>query len=294
MNILNIKEKNLSIIIPFKNGHTLLRTTFIHLFKHLNIDVELEHDQMKLLKKSYIFVRNPIDRFFSSYSWMENMLKNGDDLNKEYIIDCMKSANVNNISDYINNYENFIDKCDDTHFIPQSSHILDDDDKMLKNEIINNQFDLKLFYQNRFGVNYKIFKIEEIDKIIKKNTLNLISKNIGFENKTDSVGFDNNKFEFLIDFPNDVSFLFTTFYLYFKNLFEMSLHHKHINYMEEITLQEYYKVCNITNNECDFFGYDEKVINNKVFKIVYENKIIENKVVENIVIENKIFKKSLI
>ena len=37
MNILNIEEKKLSIIMPFKNGHTLLKITFIHLLTSISM-----------------------------------------------------------------------------------------------------------------------------------------------------------------------------------------------------------------------------------------------------------------
>jgi hypothetical protein len=284
MNILNVKDKNLSIIIPFKNGHTLLQTTFIHLFKHLNIEIELENDQNKILGNSYIFVRNPIDRFFSSYHWLKFMSEVGVDIYKESINGYMKSAGVYDISSYIKNYSIFLDKCYDTHYIPQSSQILYDNKIMLKNEIIDNQINIKSLYEHKFGSNYKIIKIEEVNKIIENNTLNLVSKNIGFHRNLDTIGFNIDKFDFLDNFPNEVSFLFTTFYFYFKNLFETSSHHKHANYFREITLSEYRNICQITKNEFDFFGYGENVIDDKIFKIEYENTVIENKK----------FKKSLI
>ena len=262
MNILNIEEKKLSIIMPFKNGHTLLKITFIHLFKHFNIDVEFESEQIKFLNNSHIFVRNPIDRFFSSYYWLEHTSKLPTDIYNQSVVDIIKRANIYNLSDYIKNYDIFIDICNDYHFIPQSSQIL-------QNKIITNQADIKLLYENKFGPNYRFFKIEDIDTIIEKNTKNLLSKNIVFDLNLVTNTFNINKFDFLNDFPNEVSFLFMTFYFYFKNLIEYPLyhkHHKHINYIEKITSQEYSMVCKITKNECDFFGYNEKVIDGKLFK----------------------------
>jgi hypothetical protein len=252
MEFLNVKEKNLSIIVPFKSGHTLLRTTFIHLFKHLNIDVELEFNPNNFLENVYIFVRNPIDRFFSSYFWLYYMLND----DKESI----------NISNYIRNYENFLEKTEDSHFITQSTYILYNYEKLLKNEIINNEIQIKSLYENKFGTNYKIFKIEDIDKIIDESKQNLISKNVGFENKFEALAFNMDKFNFLETLPNESSFLFTTFYLFFKNLYQTSTHHKNISYVDKVTLQEYQKVSKITKNEYDFFGYDEKIIDEKLFK----------------------------
>jgi hypothetical protein len=268
MKILNIKEKDLSIIIPYKNGHTLLYTTFIHLFKHLNIEFEMEGDVSKFLGNSYIFVRNPIDRFFSSYFFMEFTSKFGTGIFSKRVRHLVNSNNIYNINGYIKDYDNFINMCDDTHFIPQSSQILYiNGEVLLKKEIINSEIDINLLYENKFEKNYKIFKIEDIDKIIKENTLNLISKDIGFSDNFNSIAFDvDNKFDFLSDFPNEINFLFSTFYFYFKNLYKMSAHHKNVNYVDKITLEEYKKVCKITNNEYNFFKYDEKIIDEKLFK----------------------------
>ena len=102
MEILNIKEKDLSIIIPYKNGHTILYMTFIHLFKHLNIDISLENKPNNFLNNDHIFVRNPVDRFFSSYYWLINMTKNGEDKYKQDILNLIKNTNTHNIDNYIN------------------------------------------------------------------------------------------------------------------------------------------------------------------------------------------------
>jgi hypothetical protein len=267
MKILNIKEKDLSIIIPHKNGHTLLYTTFIHLFNHLNIEFEMESNSSKFLGNSYIFVRNPIDRFFSSYFYMEFILGLGTGNFSERVRLLNESTNIHNISSYIKDYDNFINMCDDTHFIPQSSQILyNNEEGFLKKEIINGEIDINLLYENKFQKNYKIFKIEDIDKIMEENTLNLIYKDIGFSYNFTPVAFNVNKFDFLSDFSNEINFIFSTFYLYFKNLYQVSLHHKNVNYIDKITLEEYEKVRKITNNEYNFFKYDEKIIDKKLFK----------------------------
>jgi hypothetical protein len=269
MKILNIKERDLSIIIPFKNGHTLLYTTFVHLFNHLNIEFELEGDVNKILGNSYIFVRNPIDRFFSSYFYMEYISQFGVGTHPDSVRCLVESTNIHNVNTFIRNYNMFISVCDDTHFIPQSSQILYNNEKsFIRNEIINGEIDIKLLYKNKFGKNYKIFKIEDIDEVIKENTLNLMSKNIGFTDRFNSMAFNTFKFEFefLNDFSRDTNFLFTTFYFYFKSLYQTSGHHKNVNYIEKITLREYLEVCNITKKEYSFFQYDEKVINKKLFK----------------------------
>jgi hypothetical protein len=259
--MLNIKEKDLSIIIPFKSGHTLLYSTFIHLFKHLNVEIELEDDPNKILNNVYIFVRNPIDRFFSSYFWIENILKHEED----DIIKHIKKTNIYDIESYINKYDIFLKGCDDFHFIPQSSQILRNN-KIYKEEIINSQTNLKLLYDSKLGPNYKIFKIEDIDKSIQNNVLSIIDKEIKFYNKLDKMEFIINKFNFLEDYPNDVSFLFSTFYQYFKNIYAMTYHHMNVDYIKKVSFSDYNKVCSLTENECGFFGYDKKEIDYKLFR----------------------------
>ena len=266
MEILNIKEKDLSIIIPLKNGHTLLYTTFIHLFKHLNIEIELETNSNKILNNVYIFVRNPMDRFFSSYFWLDYMSKSGEFNYKNGIIDIIKNTAVYDIDSYINRYEIFLKECNDFHYIPQSSQILRSNNKIYKEEIIDSQTNLKLLYDTKFGLNYKIFKIEDIDTTIEKNTLSLINKNIGFDNKLEGIAFNINKFDFLEDHPNEVSFLFSTFYLYFKNIYKTTNHHKNIDYTNRVKFSEYNIVCSLTENERVFFGYNKKIIDSKIFK----------------------------
>ena len=108
MKILNIKDKDLSIIIPYKNGHTLLYTTFIHLFKHLNIEFEMEGDVSKFLGNSYIFVRNPIDRFFSSYFFMEFVSKLGTGIFSKRVKHLVNSSKIYNINGFIKDYDNLI------------------------------------------------------------------------------------------------------------------------------------------------------------------------------------------
>lgn len=266
MEILNIKEKNLSIVTTFKSGHTLLNITFIHLFKHLNINVEIENNPNKILSNVYIFVRNPNDRFLSSYFWLCHMLKYGEDNYKNGIKNLIETTKIYDINSFISQYRTFIKECDDFHYIPQSSQILYNNRNIYKDEIINGQTDLKLLYESKFGLNYKIHRIEDIDKVIEKNTLSLINRNIGFYNKLEVSEIGLNKFDFLENYPNEVSFLFSTFYQYFKNIYNSTEHHKNIDHTSEITLYDYNLICSLTETEYVLFGYDKKDLTNKIFK----------------------------
>lgn len=266
MTILNIKEKDLTIIIPLKNGHTLLYVTFIHLFKHLNIEVETKPSGV--LNNIHIFVRNPIDRFFSSYYWLDYMIKDGSEVEKNKLKDLLKKTKISDIDTYITEYKNFLTECNNFHYIPQSCEIFYDlRNKNYKSEIIDPQTNLKLLYDKNFGSNYKIFKIEDITKNIDEGISTLIKKNIGFNGDYNTPAFNLNKFDFLEDYPNEVSFLFSTFYQYFKNIYKVTNHHKNIDYTKKVKFTEYDTVCSLTKSECVFFNYDLKEFNRKDFKI---------------------------
>jgi hypothetical protein len=266
MEILNIKEKNLSIVTTFKSGHTLLNIAFIHLFNHLNIKVEIENNPNKILSNVYIFVRDPNDRFFSSYFWLFHMLKYGEDDYKNGIKNLIETTNVSDISSYINQHPIFIKECDDFHYLPQSSQILYNNKIIYKEEIVNSRTDLKLLYEAKFGLKYKIFKIEDIDKIINQNTQTLINRKVGFVDKLKVAESEIDKFSFLEDYPNETNFIFSTIYQYFKNIYKSTNHHRSVICPDEITLYDYNMVCSLTNNERIFFGYNKKDTLEKIFK----------------------------
>jgi hypothetical protein len=219
------------------------------------------------LNNVYIFVRNPIDRFFSSYYWLDYMVKNGSEVEKNYLKTLLKKTNIYDIDSHINQYRNFLIECDNFHYIPQSCQIFYDlKNKIYKSEIIDTQTDLKSLYDKNFGLNYKIFKIEDINKTIDEGITTLIKKNIGLNGDFDTPAFNLSKLEFLKEYPNEVSFMFSTFYQYFKNLYRINNHHKNIDYTKKVKFTGYDAVCSLTENERIFFGYGLRDINRKDFK----------------------------
>ena len=261
MKILNIKEKDLSIIIPLKNGHTLLYNTFVHLLNHLKIDFEFVHRSSPTLNNTYIFVRNPIDRFFSSYYWMEKMIETDESFKIE-MEKILKLNKINNIGSYIENYENFINNTNDFHFLPQSTEIFFFEDSLVKQEIVDSVHDLKNLYETKFSKKYCIFKIEDIDIIVNNSIVSITNQDRNrYETSCD---YENEFFEFLNFLPKESNFLFCAFYSYFKSAFDIH-HHRKINYFENITYDEYRKVCKIVEKEYNFFNYEKKVFNYKTF-----------------------------
>jgi hypothetical protein len=267
MEILNLKKYNTSFFIPVKNGHTLIYTTLSHLFQHFKIEIEFSFDTTTSLDKKIIFTRDPIDRFFSSYFWMKQMIEfDNDHEEKIKINDYLRSSKITDINSYIINYRTFLQFCDDFHYIPQSSQLLFYDNSFFKEEVLDG--DLNLLYKNKFKNNFKFIKIESINDVIKSNNNTIIKENIGFNDKLKKTAFntDTIEFPFLSDFPAEFNFMFMLFYSYFKNLYGQREHHLNINYNDKVTKNEYSKVCQYTSNESYFFGYDQKLISDTEFK----------------------------
>ena len=73
--VLSLPDCSVSYIIPFKSGKNLIGTTLSHLFRIHDINHFIREDLSGIQECCNIFVRNPVDRFFSCYSWLQNRLK---------------------------------------------------------------------------------------------------------------------------------------------------------------------------------------------------------------------------
>jgi hypothetical protein len=274
---MNVPEYNTSFIAPHKSGNTILYSTLVDIFKLNSIEYNFLND--KLEKDCFLFVRNPVDRFFSSYNWYVklkglgdlNMLTNlsNDDLElTKASLEVFENLEIDSLSKFIEKYELFINNSIDTHFLPQTSFFFK---TLSNNEMIGNlNFNFRIEYDRRFeNHNYKFFRMEDINDIINFNkNLSIYSdlKKFGVLGQTDYKSF-----YFLKDFPKTVSNLFMVFHTYFKDSLSEYHHSKNPNYYyEEITLNEYLAVCEIFKKECLFFGYDDipNLVNKKFKKII--------------------------
>jgi hypothetical protein len=274
MKHMNVPEYNVSFIAPHKSGNTILYSTLVDILKLNSIEYNFLND--KLEKDCFLFVRNPIDRFFSSYDWYVklkrlhdlDMLKDlsDDDLKQtKSSLEVFENLEIDSLSKFIEKYELFINNSIDTHFLPQSSFFFK---RSTNNEMVGNlNFNFRIEYDRRFeNHNYKFFRMEDINDIIKFNKNLSISsdfKNYGVLNKTDFKSF-----YFLKDFSKTINNLFMIFHTYHKDSLSEYHHSKNPNYYYgEITLNEYLTVCEIFRKECLFFGYDDiPNLLNKEFK----------------------------
>lgn len=249
MPAIKIINRETSIQVPLKSGHRLMFSVFKELFNNFNIDYKIS-SSTDILSKNIIFVRNPIDRFFSSYFWLDSLNESPE------ISKILKKYKIVDLSSFIDVYEEFSLQVNDFHYSPQSQEIL------TKNISLFNKINYKVLYDNTYPLGYEIYKIEDLDKMVfdscKWATIN---ENFGFlsTHNTKTI-FDSryySKYSFL-NFLSDldsVNVFFNLYYIYFKSVYDYSKHHQDKKYKNIITNSNYEKVYNMFNDELIFFGY---------------------------------------
>jgi hypothetical protein len=177
--------------------------------------------------KKIIFVRNPIDRFFSGYFWMLHMSKQNPGGEDQAILD---REGITTLSAYIRRYSEFTQRANNPHYIPQSQDLL-------------NETEIKDYgqaYEKRFRAGYSLVRIEDVGNAIHnthKDNLRDISLPSVF-----------------LWFPKEVSMSFFLAYHHEKGIFENG-HHLHSEWKYLITEEEYLTVKSFFQREMAFFGY---------------------------------------
>lgn len=278
---INIPEYKLSLIVPHKSGNTILYSTLVDILETNSIEFINTSNNDELEENCFLFIRNPIDRFFSSYNWYTRLktLLDSDRL-KTLTTDQLSIMNeslkifddleIDSLPKFIEKYKIFINNSNDTHFLPQSSFFLkrNADKGMRSNLNVNIRKEYDARFENR---NYKFFRVEDIGDTIKLNKSLLMEggiKNFGLNKKDNVNKIELKKFPFLKDFPKNANHLFMVFYTYFNDFLSENHHSKTPNYYHnDITINEYIKVCEMFKKECIFFGYDDEPnLNNIEFK----------------------------
>lgn len=278
---INIPEYKLSIIVPHKSGNTLIYSTLVDILEFNSIKFNNVSNNDELEETCFLFVRNPVDRFFSAYNWYVKVktLFDSDSLrtlttNQLTIMDeslkIFNDLEIDSLPKFIEKYKIFINNSNDTHFLPQSSFFLKrNGDKGMR---ANLNFNIRKEYDSRFeNRNYKFFRIEDIGDTIKLNKSLLMKngiKNFGLHKKDNLSKVELKKFPFLKDFPQNTDHLFTVFHTYFNDFLSENHHSKNPNYYHnQITINEYMMVYEMFKKECIFFGYaDEPNLSNIEFK----------------------------
>lgn len=157
-----LKDTNVAMQFTNKSGSLLLLNTFIQFCKLYNISYThssilngTENDFNKDTK-FYIFTRNPIDRFLTSYNWFKNESDSNNNVNL-----LKRKYSINNVTDFIKHYDTIMYQVEDTHYQPQLFQILEYNTYpfTLTFPIINEKL------KNRFN-QYQFIKVEDLtDKI---------------------------------------------------------------------------------------------------------------------------------
>jgi hypothetical protein len=150
-----IPQYNIAFQFTNKSGSLVMLNTFILFCNFYNITFEHLNrviDYKKLKVKFYIFTRNPIDRFITSYNWFMDSSKNNVNVNQMKI-----KYRIDNIDDFIANYGTIMCEIKDTHYEPQLFDVLKYDDKKFNIDIIdiNNKL-INQYYK------YEFIKMESI------------------------------------------------------------------------------------------------------------------------------------
>ncbi len=268
---INVPEFETSFLAPHKSGSKIVYASLIETLESHTIDYKIIGSNYDTHKNCILFVRNPVNRFFSSYDWYIKMTKQIIDSNqklsnteKNVIMESIKPFNdleITSLSSFIEKYIGFINNSSDTHYLPQSSFFLTKSGDMGTRANLN--FNLRKEYDNRFeNNNYKFFRIEEIDQIIKINNSFLKDNefHFGLTKKENLNKFKLKPFTFFNNFPKTFNHMFMVFYTYFKDFYKESHHSQNPNYYyDEITLVEYQTVLRMFKKELDFYGYDEEL-----------------------------------
>jgi len=278
---INIPEYKLSLIVPHKSGNTIIYSTLVDILETNSIEFNNTSNNDELEENCFLFVRNPIDRFFSSYDWYAKVKRLLDAERLETLttnqlaimnesLKVFDDLEIDSLPKFIEKYKIFVNNSNDTHFLPQSSFFLkrDGDKGMRSNLNLNVRKEYDARFENR---NYKFFRIEDIGDTIKLNRSLLMErgiKNFGLHKKDNVNKIELKKFPFLKDFPKNANHLFMVFYTYYNDFLSENHNSKNPNYYhDEITIGEYVKVYEMFKKECIFFGYDDEPnLNNIEFK----------------------------
>lgn len=210
-------------IFFLKSGSSLLKSALTNLFIKHTIKYTSSYGLSSNTigfkeKQKYVFVRNPIDRFFSSYYFLSMDKKIGIDY-------------------YIENFNKICREEGDNHIIPQF-------------RCLSSERSIEDYFSNEFG-NYKIIKIEDIDKEVEDF----------MKNKSESDSIYNEKVTFnFLDGETDIANIdFILLYTYFKAYYEKEwkMHHKKVNFLPEIDKHQYSEVYKLLKDEMLFYGYEK-------------------------------------
>lgn len=245
-----IKELNKGFVCLNKSGSLLLLNTFYDFSHYMGYTITDGLNETNEDTKIFIFVRNPIERLKTSFSWFlgyENFCKEFYETYDEYNpIDMFTSDNFKKFIDG----QSEIYQLKDYHFLPQKYDICNvpySVEFKITDELIKTTYP-----------NYQIIKLEEFSQELLK-TISADYKNlrlgINHYEITDVITDVIIDYVFLNSLNLSELKLFTSLYLYNKTILDS---HHHGNKVLDITNKLESKIYLLLQDEYDLYGYEFK------------------------------------
>lgn len=162
-----LPDYNIALQFTNKTGSLQMINTFMLFFNYNNIKYEeasILYDSPNSFDEKtqfYIFTRNPIDRFITTYNWFINSSDSVD-----IVLNLKNKYNITDIESYINNYTSIMYEINDTHYQPQIFEILQFNKNKFKIDLNSIKNDLS----KRFLNNYTFLNIERISTFLENFT----------------------------------------------------------------------------------------------------------------------------
>jgi hypothetical protein len=155
-----LPDYNIALQFTNKTGSLQMINTFMLFFKYYNIKYEGLDTSFNIFDentKFYIFTRNPVNRFITTYNWFMHSSDRVDG-----VLNLKQKYNITDMESYISNYNNIMYEIDDSHYQPQIFEIL-------AFEPNNFNFDSKSIKDSlfkRYNTNYTFLNMEMISTFL--------------------------------------------------------------------------------------------------------------------------------
>lgn len=238
-----IKELNKGFVCLNKSGSLLLLNTFHDFSHYMGYTITDDLNETNEDTKIFIFVRNPIERLKTSFSWFLGYKDFCKEFYDEY--NPIDMFTLDNFKKFING-QSEIYKLKDYHFLPQKYDICDVSYSVefkITDELIKTTYP-----------NYQIIKLEDFsEELLKSLSANYKKLRLGVNHigETDSVV----DYLFLNSLNLSELKLFTSLYLYNKTILDS---HHHGNKVLDITNKLESKIYFLLQDEYNLYGYEFK------------------------------------
>jgi hypothetical protein len=257
-----IPKYKCAFITGNKSGSRALLNTFVMFFDYIDIEyTQIETSDYIALPdtKYYIMVRNPLERFFTTYNWLMRDTSKKTELEFNKIENVLKKYNIQTIEDYANSYKKLYNELEfDTHLFEQYYSFIPPP-HFKNNGIDISYIELKKAFDKKFN-NYQFIHIENLLDISETYRNNFSLSDDGY--LTNSIGFMIDVFSEFDKLTIEQKKLSNIFYSYIIQILDTRHHSKlktseyRENYIGKITNN----YMHLFRNELILYGYNAPTI----------------------------------